>query len=210
MARPKRASSLSTTKVTFRLTADEARQLDELVKELGFKDRSGLVRSWLAQSRSFSRGTGESVRPSVEANTATASGDAKENVDETATTRPGREDEPPKQTAPSNNFAFEDLLGLVVAALHHAADPRSGWSHIPKAARVILPLMTPDEFLRIMDALKGAGMLELSPPNGRDERVRIEDAALCPRNSRGKVLSRARLIGKWRELLAAILPQNPG
>ena len=208
MARPKRASSLSTTKVTFRLTADEAKQLDELVKELGFKDRSGLLRSWLAQSRSTTRGTGEAARPPVETNTATASVNAKSNVDEMATARPSPEEAPPKQPPPSNDPTLNDLFVLVVLAIHREADERSGWSRIPNAARLLLPQVTPPQFLMTMDLLQRMGMLEVRPPNGQYERVRKEDAALCPRSSRGEVLSRARLIGKWRELLTGLLPAN--
>jgi hypothetical protein len=198
---------LSTTKVTFRLTVDEARELDELVKELGFRDRSGLVRSWLAQSRSVARGTGEAARAPVEANTTTVSVDAENNVGETATAR--REDEPPKEPAPSNDLTLDDLFRLVVAAMHHEADERSGWSRIPNAVRLLLPQVTPAQFFLVMDFLQRMGMLEVRPPNGRYERVRREDAALCPRDSRGKVLSRARLIGKWRDLMVGILPPNP-
>lgn len=206
MARPKRASSLSTTKVTFRLTADEAKQLDELVKELGFKDRSGLVRSWLGQSRSASHEMGESARPPVEPETATASVEAKNNGDEMATARPN-----PTVDA-SKRDEYVELLGSMcrsaVLAIYREADERSGWSRIPNAVRVLLTRtrLTPANAVMIIDALRDAGILELSPPNGRYERVRTEDAPLCPRDSRGKVLSRARLTGKGMEFLACILP----
>jgi hypothetical protein len=209
MARPKRASSLSTTKVTFRLTADEARQLDELVKELGFKDRSGLVRSWLAQSRSVARGTSEVACAPVEPNAATTSVDTENNMDETAAARPSPKEDPPNQPVQANDLTLNDLFVLVVAAIHREADERSGWSRIPNAVRLLLAQVTPAQFFLTMDFLQRMGMLEVRPPNGRTERLRIEDAALCPRDSRGKVLSRARLIGKWRDLMVGILPPNP-
>jgi hypothetical protein len=49
MARPPRASSASTKIIGFRLTEEEEGRLDELVADLGHKDRSALLRSWLAQ-----------------------------------------------------------------------------------------------------------------------------------------------------------------
>jgi Ribbon-helix-helix protein, copG family len=50
MGRPPRAAAPSTRIVGFRLTEEEKRQLDELVKELGHKDRSALLRAWLVQA----------------------------------------------------------------------------------------------------------------------------------------------------------------
>lgn len=49
MGRPPRAASASTRIVGFRLTEEEERRLDELVMEQGHKDRSALLRAWLAQ-----------------------------------------------------------------------------------------------------------------------------------------------------------------
>jgi hypothetical protein len=49
MARPSRASAPSTRIIGFRLTEEEERRLDELVGQFGHKDRSVLLRSWLAQ-----------------------------------------------------------------------------------------------------------------------------------------------------------------
>lgn len=206
MARPKRASSLSTTKVTFRLTADEAKQLDELVKELGFKDRSGLVRSWLAQSRSVARGTGESVKPPVEVNTAPVSVTAENNADEMATAASNTQDAALQQA--EHMKILSSICRSAVLAIYREADERSGWSRIPNAVRVLLTRtrLTPANAVMIIDGLRDAGIFELSPPNGRYERVRIEDAPLCPRDSRGRVLSRARLTGKGMEFLACILP----
>lgn len=209
MARPKRASSLSTTKVTFRLTGDEAKQLDELVKELGFKDRSGLVRSWLAQSRSAARGTGESPRPPVQAKTATASVDAKNNVDETATVPSNPQGEALKQA--ESLAVLASMCQSIALVIYREADARSGWSRIPNAVRLLLThtRVTPAHVVTLIEDLRDWGVLELSPPNGRYERMRKEDAALCPRGPRGEVLSRARLTGKGMEFLASILPTNP-
>lgn len=49
MARPSRASAPSTRIIGFRLTEEEEHRLDELVGQFGHKDRSVLLRSWLAQ-----------------------------------------------------------------------------------------------------------------------------------------------------------------
>lgn len=206
MARPKRALSLSTTKVTFRLTADEANQLDELVKELGFKDRSGLVRSWLAQSRSTTRGAGEAARAPVGTSTATTSVDAKNNVDETATVPSNPQGEALKQA--ESLALLASMCQSIALVIYRDADARSGWSRIPNAVRLLLThaRVTPAHVVTLIGDLRDWGLLELSPPNGRYERVRMEDAALCPRDSRGRVLSRARLTGKGMEFVASMLP----
>ncbi|MBK9260259.1 MAG: hypothetical protein IPM54_10530 [Polyangiaceae bacterium] len=49
MARPSRAEAPSTRIIGFRLTEEEESRLDELVVQFGHKDRSALLRSWLAQ-----------------------------------------------------------------------------------------------------------------------------------------------------------------
>ena len=134
MARPKRASSVSTTKVTFRLTAEEAQRLDELVKEFGHKDRSALLRAWLAQTGPARRRS----TPHEQTNMNKILVDAKHNANETATARSNRQDEPPTQPAPSNDLTLNDLFVLVVAAIHHEADSRTGWSRIPSAVRLLL------------------------------------------------------------------------
>lgn len=208
VARPKRAASASTTIITFRLTADEAKQLDEAVKELGFKDRSALLRAWIVQASPRPRIVDEGSTGAAQANATETPGNPQPSAGEVATSHSNINDEPPQQSASSN--AFYDLLVAVVVAIRRGADPRSGWSRIPNAVRLLLPHVTSGQFHVVMSGLQGAGMLELRPPNGRYERVRAEDAALCPRNSRGQILSRARLIGKWRELLAGLLPSNRG
>lgn len=50
MGRPARAATASTRIVGFRLTEDEEQRLDELVADLGHKDRSALLRAWLVQA----------------------------------------------------------------------------------------------------------------------------------------------------------------
>jgi hypothetical protein len=50
VARPSRASAPSTRIIGFRLTEEEEQRLDELVHEYGHKDRSALLRLWLAQN----------------------------------------------------------------------------------------------------------------------------------------------------------------
>lgn len=209
MARLKRAALASTTIITFRLTANEAKLLDEAVKELGFKDRSELLRSWLAQLRSVARGTGESPSPAVQANTAEISVDAKKNADEIAPVRSTNK-EVFAQHVELYLKAFGSMSHVVALVIYREADPRSGWSRIPTAVRSLPPHMAPALALVIMDALGDAGMLELRRPKGRYERVRAEDVALCPRDSRGNVLSRARLTEKGLELVRRILPPNPG
>lgn len=207
MARPPRASSL-TTKVTFRLHPDEARRIDELVKTCGFKDRSALLRSWLLHFDPRSQIAGTGSNPREEANTAKIPAEVKNDVEETPTTDANHQDEGSKQAAYLN--ALGGRCQLVALAIHREADERSGWSRIPRAVRLLLPHMTPSQALMMIDGLRDVGLLELSPPNGRYERVRIEDAALCPRDSRGKVLSRARLTGIGQEFIACILQPNPG
>lgn len=49
MGRPARADIASTRHVGFRLTQDEEARLDELVAKQGHRDRSALLRAWLAQ-----------------------------------------------------------------------------------------------------------------------------------------------------------------
>ena len=49
MGRPARADIASTRHVGFRLTQDEEARLDELVAKHGHRDRSALLRAWLAQ-----------------------------------------------------------------------------------------------------------------------------------------------------------------
>jgi hypothetical protein len=209
VARPKRATSASTTIITFRLTVDEARQLDAAVKELGFKDRSGLLRMWLAQLPSVARGTGESPSPPVQANTVEGSVHPENNVDETMPARSTIKEETSQHTE-LYVHAIGSMCHVVALVIYREADSRSGWSRIPNAVRVLLPHMALENALLIMDAFRQAGVLELRPPNGRFEQVRAADAALCPRDSRGNVLSRARLTGKGLELVRRILPPNPG
>lgn len=206
MARPPRPSSL-TTKVTFRLHPDEAKRLDELVKTYGLKDRSALLRAWLLHLDPTPQIANAGSTPREEVNTTKIPVDAKNNADETATTPSNSRDEASQRAEFAK--ALSATRQLVALAIHREADERSGWSRIPNAVRVLLPLMTPTQFLLVTEVLQGAGMLELSPPNGRYERVRMEDVALCPRDSRGKVLSRARLTGKGLALIAGILPPNP-
>ncbi|MBK9260196.1 MAG: hypothetical protein IPM54_10215 [Polyangiaceae bacterium] len=49
MARPSRAEAPSTRIIGFRLTEEEESRLDGFVVQFGHKDRSALLRSWLAQ-----------------------------------------------------------------------------------------------------------------------------------------------------------------
>ena len=209
VARPKRATSASTKIITFRLSADEAKQLDEAVKELGFKDRSELLRTWLEQLRSVTAGTGTNAESPVEASTAEVSADAENNADEMAPTRSTNTEETSQHTELYVQ-AIGSMCHVVALVIYREADPRSGWCRIPNAVRLLPPHMAPVQALVIMNAFRDAGMLELRPPNGRYEWVRAEDAALCPRDWRGKVLSRARLTRKGLELVRRILPPNLG
>jgi Ribbon-helix-helix protein, copG family len=206
MARPPQASSL-TTKVTFRIHPDEARRLDELVKASGFKDRSALLRAWLSRPDPTPQIAGAGSNPRDDANTTKIPVELKNNADETSPTRSNHQDEESKQTAYLN--ALGGMYLSVVLAIYRGADERSGWSRIPNAVRLLLPYMTPAQALMVIEELRNVGMLELSPPNGRYERVRLEDAAFCPRDSRGKILSRAKLTAVGLEFVACVLPPKP-
>ncbi len=203
MARPRHASSL-TTKVTFRIHPDEARRLDELVNASGFKDRSTLLRAWLSRSDPTPQIAGARSNPRDEANATGIPIEAKNNADETTTARSNPKDDASKQDE------YLKVLGgmcqLITLAIYREADERSGWSRIPNVVRLLLAHMTPASALMVINDLRHVGMLELSPPNGRYERLRLEDAALCPRDSRGKVLSRARLTKIGLEFVACVLP----
>ncbi len=217
VGRPKRAASVSTTIITFRLTADEGRRLVQLAKELGHKDRSALLRAWIAQSGPIpqfaqsspiphfvddaSRLPAQAMRQSDDEIGAGSTKRAPAKTIETtanaqprATARSNRNDEAPKPIKPSDELTVQDIIDLIETTIRRENDPRSGLSHVPGVVRSLLPGITVAQTHAIVAILHQAGMIELRPHAG--ERLSDEDAALCPRDARGTVLSRVRWIRK--------------
>lgn len=181
---------MSTTIITFRLTADEARRLAQLAKELGHKDRSALLRAWIAQSGPVPQIVDDASRLPAQAKTIETASYAQPR----ATPRSNPNDERPKQIKPSDELTVQDIIDLIETAIRRGNDPRSGLSHVPGVVRSLLPGITVAQTHAIIGILHQAGMLELRSHGG--EPLSAEDAALCTRDARGTVLSRVRWIGK--------------
>lgn len=190
VGRPKRAASVSTTIFTFRLTVDEARRLAQLAKELGHKDRASLLRAWIAQTGPMPQAVDDASASSAQPNIIeTAS-----NAQPLPTARSNPNDERPKQVKTSEELTIIDLVELVETAIRRENDPRSGLSRVSGVVRSLLPGITVVQSEVVLGVLHRAGVLELRPHDG--EPLSDEDAALCPRDTRGAVLSRVRWIGK--------------
>jgi len=186
VGRPKRAGSVSTTVITFRLTSDEARRLAQLAKELGYKDRSTLLRAWIAQSGPIPNIVDDASRLSAQTKTIETAPNAQPLV----TPRSNPNDDRPKQIRTSEELTVNDVIELLQTAIRRENDPRSGLSRVAGVVRSLLPGITVVQSHALMGVLHQAGMLELRPDGG--EALSDEDAALCPRDARGAVLSRVR------------------
>ncbi len=208
---------MSTTIITFRLTADEARRLAQLAKELGHKDRSALLRAWIAQSGPIPQFAQSSPIPQFVDDASRLSAQAMRQSDDEigagiakrapaktietaadaqprATARSNPNDERPKQIKPSDELTVQGFIDLVETAIRRENDPRSGLSRVSGVVRSLLPGITVAQTHAVMLILHQTGMLELRSHGG--EPLSDKDAALCPRDARGTVLSRVRWIGK--------------
>lgn len=181
---------MSTVVITFRLTSDEARRLAQLAKELGHKDRSTLLRAWIAQSGPIPQNVDDASASRVQTKTIETASDEQPQ----ATAHSNRSDERPKQLRTSEELTIIDLVDLVETAIRRENDPRSGLSRVPDVVRSLLPGVTVVQSHALMGVLHKAGLLELRPHAGKP--LSEEDAAFCPRDTRGAVLSRVRWIGK--------------
>lgn len=162
MGRPPRAASAATKHVGFRLTEDEERRLDELVEEQGHKDRSALLRAWLAQA---------GPRPAQHEGARSSSAAATEPVDAS-------------ELSPH-------VCELVYAELRCAEDVRLGLIHVPSVARALGARVPLEQLHAVLLALAERGTLELRPEAG-SEFLSSNDAALCPPGPRGTFYSYAR------------------
>lgn len=194
MAPPRRASSVSTRIVGFRLTEEETRRLDQVVQDLGHKDRSSLLRAWLAQSGPVPRMADNASSHSAPAKIkkAAANGQQRAGKIETADSNPANDSL--KQTAQSNSRDVNDLIGMLRVVIEREKDPRTGWSPIPKVVRALLPHFTRTQIRGVMGILCVIGTLDLQP--GDRERLSSEDEALCLCDVQGTAWTRVRLVGK--------------
>jgi len=190
MARPKRAASASTTIITLRVTSAEARRLNELVKELGHKDRSALLRSLLAQPGHIPRNTDDAASAPAQSKTKKAPANAQRPAGEIESAHSNRN----KQSAQSNTRMVDDLIEKLEILINREKDPRTGLSPMPNVMRALLPHFTRPQIGTIMSILCATGRLELYAV-GR-ERLSCEDEALCPTDSEGTLCTSVRWIGK--------------
>ena len=186
MGRPKRAASASTTIITFRLTAAEAQRLNELAIEQGHKDRSSLLRAWIAQSGPMPQTADDAATLSAPAKTPTLPANLQQPTAKTASL--------PKQGAPSEQFDALDFVKSLRVAIHRAKDLRSGLSRIPDVVRALLPRFAIEHIYAIMGLLGGTGYLEFYPKDR--EPLSREDDALCPCDAEGIALLHVRWMGK--------------
>lgn len=191
MGRPPRASAASTRIVGFRLTEDEERRLDELVTEQGHKDRSALLRAWLAQGGPAS--TTGANSPSIvtfaknEPRAHSRPRDTSARPPSTSTTQRAP-NSPPSTPTPR---VFEQVLSVL--RREHEHDPHLGLISIVKVVRSLAPVPVHDVHAALL-ALHERSTIELRPEAG-SEFLHDDDAALCPPGPRGTVFSFAR----WTE-----------
>ncbi|MBK9260701.1 MAG: ribbon-helix-helix protein, CopG family [Polyangiaceae bacterium] len=194
MGRPARAEIASTMHVGFRLTQDEVDRLDHLVAEQGHRDRSALLRAWLAE------GGPTSTTPRT--NTADVPRTNSKRTQATARTEPPTRPRHPRITAtprvkdsspssgePSQEMRPKSIMRELLAELNLRRDALL--IRVPEVVRALLPHASMETVHEALLTLNKNGLIELRPDAG-SEFLKPEDAAICPRGPRDTVFSYAR------------------
>jgi hypothetical protein len=206
MARPTRAEEAATRHVGFRLTEEEIENLDRLVRELGFADRSAMLREWLERGGSSprtNRGNTSRRRTKKEENVSVVESTPPTNsvhVDPTPPTNTPRTLPPNVKLVPRTSAMDSrssppvekpSIMRELLAALHREHDPRLGLIRLPHVVRSMLAHASLEDVHDALMRLAKHGTIELRPDAG-SEFLSDDDAALCPRGPRDSVFSYAR------------------
>jgi len=194
MAPPTRASSVSTKIVGFRLTEEEVQRLDQLVQDLGHKDRSSLLRTWLAQSGPVPRMADDASSHSARAKIIEAPANSPQPTNEIATAHSSHNDEPPEQATPSGQLNPYELIASLRILIQREKDPGTGLSGIPNVVRALLPRSTIERIYLVMGLLVAIGALQLHPKGSAP--LSSEDEVVCPCDAEGTVFSHMQWMGK--------------
>ncbi|MBK9260797.1 MAG: ribbon-helix-helix protein, CopG family [Polyangiaceae bacterium] len=196
MGRPARAEVASMMHVGFRLTQDEVDRLDHLVAEQGHRDRSALLRAWLAEGGPTSPRTNSARTPHTSTRGARRSS-AASPVEPTKdrprhpkiTVTPRVMDSSPSSGEPSQETRPKSIMRELLAELNLRRDALL--IRVPEVVRALLPDASMETVHEALLTLNRNGLIELRPDAG-SEFLKPEDAAICPRGPRDTVFSYAR------------------
>ena len=218
MGRPARADTASIKHVGFRLTQDEEARLDELVSMQGHKDRSALLRAWLAQGgpSMTTRTNSASNAPSSTATSTTTRTNYRQTprtTDKIAhsskpVAAPSVEPVPARPRHPRLNITprVMDSSPSSDESSREATKPKSIMREllaelhrhkgallirVPDVVRALMPHASITTIHDALLTLAKHGTIELRPEAG-SEFLKPEDAEVCPRGPRETVFSYAR------------------
>ena len=200
MGRPARAEIASIKHVGFRLTQDEEARLDELVSTQGHKDRSALLRAWLAQGGpSTTPRTNYRQTPRTTAKITHSSKPVAAQSIEPIPARPRHPrlnvtprvmDSSPSSDASSHvDTKPKSIMRELLAELHRHKGALL--IRVPDVVRALMPHASITTIHDALLTLAKHGTIELRPEAG-SEFLKPEDAEVCPRGPRETVFAYAR------------------